>query len=66
MELRDQQLDARTAALVVTALGDPLLASTVRTWQSRGRLVPCGEDGRGRRVYRLGDVLDLAQDRRRA
>jgi DNA-binding transcriptional MerR regulator len=63
---RDQQLDAATAALIVTSMGEPIRASTLHTWDVRGKLQQRGTDNRGRRLYRLGDVIDLATARRRA
>jgi hypothetical protein len=41
-----------------------LAASTVRRWAHEGRLEQRGTDGRGRRLYRLGDVADIVMTRR--
>ncbi|SEG44689.1 hypothetical protein SAMN04489712_105265 [Thermomonospora echinospora] len=44
-------------------LGVRVPAATIRYWAQAGRLVPHGRDQRGRPLYRVGDVLDLALKR---
>lgn len=47
-----------TAADIAAAY--PIRADTIRVWAHRGRIVAHGYDGRGRPLYPLGEVLDLA------
>lgn len=59
-DIRSRTADATTAALLLTALGEPILASTLWTWDTRRKLVQCGKDDQDRRTYLIGDVIDLA------
>jgi len=51
---------ATEIARAVTNLGRPVTAERIRKWAHRGCLLARGRDARGRPVYRVGDVLDLA------
>lgn len=59
-DIRSRKLDSTTAALVVTVMGEPIRASTLRVWEMRKRLKSCGTDEQGRKAYLLGEVYDLA------
>ncbi|WP_143267140.1 hypothetical protein [Amycolatopsis thailandensis] len=57
--------DLRVTATVALGWARLLLDKTIPrgtwdSWVSRGRIVPHGTDGRGRPVFRFGDVRDLA------
>ena len=48
-------VDTQAAAVAVG-----LAASTIRGWAHAGKLARRGRDGRGRTLYDLADVYDLA------
>ncbi len=60
LEAVDDQL-AHPALITkaLSSLGMPVPEATIRSWVDRKRLVAHGEDGRGRKVYRIGDVREL-------
>ncbi|MGI5153614.1 hypothetical protein [Microbispora sp. CA-102843] len=51
---------ATEIARAVTNLGRPVTPERIRQWAHRGCLLARGRDARGRPLYRVGDVLDLA------
>lgn len=58
---RDVLLTAAEASRALPLrLGVAIGESTIRVWHSRGRLMSRGTDERGRKLFRTGDVLDLA------
>lgn len=58
----DQLNSATAIAGALTMMGTPVLASTVRTWATRGRLVKRGERD-GDPVYSIADVIELCNQR---
>lgn len=61
--VEDRTLTATDMARAVSRPGDPVLASTIRTWATRGKLAAQGSDGRGRPLYLVSAVLDLVAER---
>lgn len=61
----DTLAHAALVAQALTRLGTPVTPERIRKWRARGRLVPHGHDGRGRPLYRIGDVIDLLAERQR-
>lgn len=47
------------AAHALTTLVHPIKPELIRTWAARGKLQPSGVDGKGRNLYRLGDIAAL-------
>lgn len=62
-ELRDHLLPAADIARAVDGLGVDLTVERIWQWKRRGVLAPTTADGRGRPLYRVGDVLDVVADR---
>jgi hypothetical protein len=52
---------AELAAQALAALGLPCTRAQVAGWAHRGRLAQHGVDRAGRVLYRVGDVIDLAE-----
>lgn len=59
---RDLLLTGPETARALTALGDRVTADRLRQWHARGRLASPAADPAGRRLWRVGDVLDLLAD----
>lgn len=57
--LEDVLATATEIARGVSRLGQPVAASTIRSYRNRGRLETRGVNIRGNPTYRVGDVLDL-------
>jgi len=65
--LREQMLQqaedvlatATEIARAATRLGHPVTPAAIRGYAHRGRIIPHGEDGHGRPMYRVGDILEL-------
>lgn len=62
----DQLADASTIAAALTTWGEPLQAKRIYNWAHRGRVFPRSYDGRGRPLYRVGDVRDLVAEAEQA
>jgi len=63
LEAAEDRLErAAHIAQAVTDLGSPISADRIRKWAERGRLVPHATDGRGRPLYRVGDVTELLRN----
>ena len=64
-EAADQLVSATDLARALTGLGQIVTASSVRNLAARGRIVAHGTDGRGRPLYRVGEVravlIEIAQ-----
>lgn len=58
----DRLANAALIARAVTVLGRPVDDAKIRQWAARGRIVAKSTDHKGRPLYRVGDVLDLAAD----
>lgn len=66
-EARERVATVEMITRIVTTLEDrpgqtARLSARIRQWAARGRITPCGTrvvDGRERKVYRVGEVLDL-------
>lgn len=58
--VRDQLAHAYGVAALLARLDIKAPESTIRRWAKQGRLISHGTDKRGRRLYRVGDVLDIA------
>lgn len=59
----DTLAHAELIGRALTALGAPVTPSQIRNWAGRGRLPRHGVDHRGRPLYRVGDVIELARER---
>lgn len=53
------------ASTLSMLLARRIAPGTVRSWATRGRLIPRGRDRSGDRLYRLGDAITLAIDSQR-
>lgn len=60
-QARDVDTYAGHLASALAALGYEIPAGTIRSWAHRDELTQRGEDGKHRPLYRVGDVLDLAE-----
>lgn len=56
--IEDQLFHPTGAAAMLARLDISAPESTIRRWAKQGRLAPHGTDQRGRRLYRLGDIID--------
>lgn len=56
---RDTLATAADLARLLSLYGEPLRADRIWKWAERGRIVPHGNDGTGRPMYRVGEVADL-------
>lgn len=52
-------------AQALSNLGTPVTPVMITRWVQAGRLIDHGRDGAGHRLYRLGDVIDLAHEHAR-
>lgn len=59
--LEEMWLGPEQAAHAMTALGLPVVASTIRTWAERHRLAPHPDSVPGRPRYRVGSVRELVR-----
>jgi hypothetical protein len=59
--LEEMWLGPEQAAHAMTALGLPVVASTIRTWAERHRLAPHPDSLPGRPRYRVGSVRELVR-----
>ena len=62
---RDRLANSVQLSGLLAALGVEVASSTIRGWCSTGKLVVRGRGQRNRPLYRVGDVLDLAEQRQR-
>lgn len=60
-QARDQLGHAGLLATALAALGIEVRANTISQWHHRGLILDHGRNPRGWPVYRVGDVLDLAE-----
>lgn len=62
--IEDQAAHSGLLASLVTGLGRPVGSSTIRKWAAAGRLTVISVDGNGRKLYRIGAVLELLHPER--
>lgn len=60
-EVEELLLPAPDVARALTSLVRPIAPALLYTWVARRRLTPRTTDGRGRALFRVGDVLELMQ-----
>lgn len=63
-EIEDQATHSGLLASLVTGLGQPVGSSTIRKWAAAGRLRVVSVDRKGRKQYRIGEVLELLHPER--
>lgn len=63
-EVQDQNVPATTVAgVLVTHMGVTVTTSMIRGYEARGRLLCKGLDKTGRKLFRVGDVMDVLANR---
>lgn len=60
--LEERALPAPDIARALTSWIRPIKPALIHTWVSREKLQPVGHDGRGRMLFRVGDVIRLMDD----
>lgn len=62
-QLEDLATHSGDLSIVLGGHGVQIGSSTIRKWAAAGRLHAVSTDNRGRKFYRIGDVLDLVYER---
>lgn len=65
-ELEDHAAHSGVLSSIVTGLGHPVGASTIRKWAADGRLTVVSVDSNRRKLYKIGEVLNLIHPSRAA
>lgn len=65
-ELEDHVAHSGLLSSIVTGLGHPVGASTIRKWAADGRLTVVSVDSNRRKLYKIGEVLNLIHPGRAA
>lgn len=63
-EIEEHATHSGLLASLVTGLGQPVGSSTIRKWAATGRLKVISVDRHRRKLYRIGDVLELLHPER--